>query len=126
MVFTNFFRENLTYVTHYSFSKLHYPADASRNPQIYYGVDAYIVYCYDTPRYAMMSAMSSKGVNAVTGVVTEALPDTLFKVKLEDGRELLSFLAGKMRMHRIRVLIGDKVTVEIDPYGGKGRIVKRL
>ena len=74
----------------------------------------------------MMSAMSSKGVNAVTGVVTEALPDTLFKVKLEDGRELLSFLAGKMRMHRIRVLIGDKVTVEIDPYGGKGRIVKRL
>ncbi|KKW10846.1 MAG: Translation initiation factor IF-1 [Parcubacteria group bacterium GW2011_GWA2_49_9] len=74
----------------------------------------------------MMSAMSSKGVNAVTGVVTEALPDTLFKVKLEDGREMLSFLAGKMRMHRIRVLIGDKVTVEIDPYGGKGRIVKRL
>jgi len=74
----------------------------------------------------MMSAMNSKGVNAVTGIVTEALPDTLFKVKLEDGKELLSFLAGKMRMHRIRVLIGDKVTVEIDPYGGKGRIVKRL
>ena len=65
-------------------------------------------------------------MNAVTGVVTEALPDALFKVKLEDGRELLSFLAGKMRMHRIRVLIGDKVTVEIDPYGGKGRITKRL
>lgn len=74
----------------------------------------------------MMSAMSSKGANAVTGTVIEALPDTLFKVKLPDGSELLSFLAGKMRMHRIRVLIGDKVTVEIDPYGGKGRIVKRL
>ncbi len=74
----------------------------------------------------MMSAMSQKGVNTVTGVVTEALPDTLFKVKLEDGRELLSFLAGKLRMHHIRVLIGDKVTVEIDPYGGKGRITKRL
>ena len=74
----------------------------------------------------MMFAMNSKGMNAVTGIVTEALPDTLFKVKLEDGQELLSFLAGKMRMHRIRVLIGDKVTVEIDPYGGKGRIVKRL
>ncbi|MEK7170434.1 MAG: translation initiation factor IF-1 [Patescibacteria group bacterium] len=70
--------------------------------------------------------MSQKGVNTVTGVVTEALPDTLFKVKLEDGRELLSFLAGKLRMHHIRVLIGDKVTVEIDPYGGKGRITKRL
>lgn len=74
----------------------------------------------------MMSAMSSKGVNALTGVVLEALPDTLFKVKLENGTDLLCFLAGKMRMHRIRVLIGDKVTVEIDPYGGKGRIVKRL
>jgi len=74
----------------------------------------------------MTSAMSPKGMNAVTGTVTEALPDTLFKVKLADGTELLSFLAGKMRMHRIRVLIGDKVTVEIDPYGGKGRITKRL
>ena len=74
----------------------------------------------------MMSAMSPKGANAVTGTVIEALPDTLFKVRLPDGSELLSFLAGKMRMHRIRVLIGDKVTVEIDPYGGKGRITKRL
>ena len=74
----------------------------------------------------MMSAMSSKGMNTVTGVVIEALPDTLFKVRLDGGTELLSFLAGKMRMHRIRVLIGDKVTVEIDPYGGKGRITKRL
>ena len=74
----------------------------------------------------MMSAMSQKGGNAVTGVVTEALPDTLFKVRLENGSEILTYLAGKMRMHRIRVLIGDKVTVEIDPYGGKGRITKRL
>ncbi len=65
-------------------------------------------------------------MKAVTGTVIEALPDTLFKVKLQDGTELLSFLAGKMRMHRIRVLIGDKVTVDIDPYGGKGRITKRL
>ncbi|HBV00824.1 MAG TPA: translation initiation factor IF-1 [Candidatus Taylorbacteria bacterium] len=70
--------------------------------------------------------MNSKGMNAVTGIVTEALPDTLFKVKLGDGKELLSFLSGRMRMNRIRVLIGDKVTVEIDPYGGKGRIIKRL
>lgn len=74
----------------------------------------------------MMSEMSSKSMKAVTGTVIEALPDTLFKVKLQDGTELLSFLAGKMRMHRIRVLIGDKVTVDIDPYGGKGRITKRL
>ena len=74
----------------------------------------------------MKSAMSSKGANAVTGTVIEALPDTLFKVRLPDGSELLSFLAGKMRMHRFRVLIGYKVTVEIVPYGGKGRISKRL
>lgn len=64
---------------------------------------------------------------SVFGVVSEALPDTLFKVTL-DGQEkdILAYLSGKMRMNRIRVLIGDRVVVEIDPYGGKGRIVKRL
>jgi len=60
------------------------------------------------------------------GVVTEALPNTLFRVELEDGSKILAFLSGKMRLHRIRVLVGDKVLVAIDPYGGKGRIVKRL
>lgn len=66
-------------------------------------------------------------VKSVSGIVTEALPNTLFKVKLDEGdNEILSYLAGKMRLHRIRVLIGDKVLVELDPYGGKGRIVKRL
>lgn len=65
-------------------------------------------------------------VAGVIGVVTEALPDTLFKVRFEDSKELLCFLSGRMRMNRIRVLVGDKVSVELDPYGGKGRIVKRL
>jgi translation initiation factor IF-1 len=60
------------------------------------------------------------------GAVTEALPNTLFRVKLEAGEEILAYLAGKMRLHRIRVLVGDTVEVELDPYGGKGRIVKRL
>ena len=68
------------------------------------------------------------------GVVTEALPSTLFRVKIENGvqennedaREILAYLSGKMRMHRIKVLIGDGVEVVLDPYGGKGRIVKRL
>ena len=60
------------------------------------------------------------------GIVEEALPNTLFRVTLESGEEILTFLAGKMRMHRIRVLVGDKVLVQIDPYGGKGRITKRL
>ncbi|MES2087400.1 MAG: translation initiation factor IF-1 [Patescibacteria group bacterium] len=64
---------------------------------------------------------------AVFGVVVEALPNTFFKVKLDNvEEELLCYLAGKMRLHRIRVLVGDKVTVELEPYGGKGRIIKRL
>jgi translation initiation factor IF-1 len=63
------------------------------------------------------------------GVVTEALPSTLFRVNIggkEEEREILAYLGGKMRMHRIKVLIGDAVEVVLDPYGGKGRIVKRL
>lgn len=61
----------------------------------------------------------------VVGIVDEALPNTLFRVTLENGEEILTFLSGKMRMHRIRVLVGDKVTIQVDPYGGKGRIIKR-
>jgi translation initiation factor IF-1 len=62
----------------------------------------------------------------VIGIVTESLPNTMFRIELEDGTECLSILSGKMRMYRIRVLIGDKVRVKIDPYGGKGRITQRL
>lgn len=73
-----------------------------------------------------MENKKAKDKVAVTGMVSEAFPNTLFKVKLDkDGSELLSYLSGKMRMNRIRVLIGDKVTVELDEYGGKGRIIKR-
>lgn len=61
------------------------------------------------------------------GVVVEAFPNTLFKVKVDgDENPILCFLSGKMRMHRIRVLIGDKVSYEVDEYGGKGRIMKRF
>lgn len=60
------------------------------------------------------------------GTVTEALPSTLFRVKMDDDEEILAYLSGKMRMHRIKVLIGDKVDVVLDSYGGKGRIIKRL
>jgi translation initiation factor IF-1 len=63
---------------------------------------------------------------SVNGVVTEALPNTFFRVKLEDGNEILTYLAGKMRMNRIRVLVGDKVRLELEPYGGKGRIIQRM
>lgn len=63
--------------------------------------------------------------NTVAGIVTEALPNTLFRVDIGDGKIIISYLAGKMRMHRIKVLVGDKVEVLLDPYGGKGRIIKR-
>jgi translation initiation factor IF-1 len=63
--------------------------------------------------------------NVVVGTITEALPNTLFRVDIGDGKIILSYLAGKMRMHRIKVLVGDRVEVLLDPYGGKGRIIKR-
>jgi translation initiation factor IF-1 len=74
-----------------------------------------------------MSTNISKNLTITYGVVTEALPDTLFRVQI-DGKEdvVLAYLAGKMRMHRIRVLIGDKVELQLDPYGGRARITKRL
>ncbi len=62
----------------------------------------------------------------VMGVITEALPNTLFRVSIENGTVVLAYLAGKMRIHRIKVLVGDKVALEDNPYGGKLRIVKRL
>jgi translation initiation factor IF-1 len=62
-----------------------------------------------------------------TGIVVESLPNIMFKVKLDEtGEEILTYLSGKMRLHRIRVLIGDKVLLELEPYGGKARIIKRL
>lgn len=69
-----------------------------------------------------------------TGVVVESLPNIMFRVKLdppageagETDKEILSYLSGKMRLHRIRVLVGDKVLLELEPYGGKARITKRL
>lgn len=61
----------------------------------------------------------------VEGVVEEALPNTLFRVKLESGELVLAYLAGKMRLHRIKVLVGDKVSVQLDPYGGRARVTRR-
>lgn len=64
---------------------------------------------------------------AVKATVTEALPNTMFRVILEGSDEsMVAYLAGKMRLHRIKVLVGDTVEVLVDPYGGKGRIVRRI
>ncbi|MCC6290917.1 translation initiation factor IF-1 [Candidatus Nomurabacteria bacterium] len=71
--------------------------------------------------------MEIDGKDVVSGVVVKALPNTLFEVLLESSEKaILAYLSGKMRIHRIRVLVGDKVEVLLDPYGGKGRIIRRL
>ena len=68
----------------------------------------------------------NKKVYRKTGVVLEALPSLNFRVKLDDGKEILAHLAGKMRIYRIKVLPGDQVTVEMTPYDeNRGRIVYR-
>ena len=77
-----------------------------------------------------MSDQKKEKILTARGVVTEALPSTLFRVEMGDKtgekKEILAYLGGKMRMHRIKVLIGDSVEVVLDSYGGKGRIIKRL
>jgi translation initiation factor IF-1 len=70
--------------------------------------------------------MEENEINVVEGRVVEALPSTLFRVVTSDGKEILSYLGGRMRVHKIKVLVGDRVSVQVDPYGGKGRIIKRL
>jgi translation initiation factor IF-1 len=63
----------------------------------------------------------------VEGLVVEALPGTQFKVRLENGHEVLAYLSGKMRKYYIRILLGDKVRVEMSPYDlTRGRIVYRF
>ncbi len=65
--------------------------------------------------------------NLVYGTVEEALPNALFRVLIDGEKETtIAYLAGKMRRYRIRVLVGDKVAIVPEPYGGKGRITKRL
>ena len=73
------------------------------------------------------SQQDSKKTIRVEGRVIEALPNAFFKVVLSDGREIMGFLSGKMRMNRITILPGDRVTLEMTPYDQtKGRIVYRL
>ena len=70
--------------------------------------------------------MSKEDVIEVEGTVSEALPNTLFKVKLENGHEILAHISGKLRMNYIKILPGDKVKVELAQYDlTKGRITWR-
>lgn len=70
--------------------------------------------------------MAKEELMEFNGVVTEVLPNAMFRVKLENDHEITAHTAGKMRKHRIRVLAGDKVVVEMTPYDlTKGRIIFR-
>lgn len=70
--------------------------------------------------------MSKEELLEMNGLVAEVLPDARFRVNLENGHQLLAYTSGKMRQHRIRILAGDKVTLELSPYDlSKGRITFR-
>jgi translation initiation factor IF-1 len=71
--------------------------------------------------------MKNKDVIEVEGIILESLPNAQFKVKLSTGQEILAHISGKIRKHYIRVLLGDKVKVELSPYDmTRGRITYRL
>jgi translation initiation factor IF-1 len=70
--------------------------------------------------------MPKEGAIVVEGKVLETLPNAMFRVELENGHKVLAHISGKMRMHFIRILPGDKVTVELSPYDlSRGRIIFR-
>ncbi|MCH6544745.1 MAG: translation initiation factor IF-1 [Deltaproteobacteria bacterium] len=70
--------------------------------------------------------MAKQDAIEVTGTVLETLPNAMFRVKLENGHKVLAHISGKMRMHYIKILPGDKVKIELSPYDlARGRIVYR-
>jgi translation initiation factor IF-1 len=70
--------------------------------------------------------MSKEEIIEVQGIIVKTLPNAMFKVELENGQVILAYVSGKMRMHFIKILPGDKVTVELSPYDlTKGRITYR-
>lgn len=70
---------------------------------------------------------NTKGFIETKGVVIELLPSTTFKVRLENGHEILAHLSGKMRMNKIKIIPGDSVKIEMSPYDlNKGRIIYRF
>ncbi len=85
-----------------------------------------LIYYAFTDKIKSQLTMNNEEIELVEGRVTEALPSTLFRVQTKDGKEILSYLGGRMRVNKIKILVGDRVTVQVDPYGGKGRIIKRL
>lgn len=73
-----------------------------------------------------MNEVKKSALPHADGTVEEALPGLSFRVRLPDGKLILAHLSGKMRMHHIRIVPGDRVTMEMSPDGGRGRITRRL
>lgn len=73
-----------------------------------------------------MGSLNRYAPQLIEGLVEEALPALSFRVRLDDGREVLAHLAGKLKINRIKVLAGDRVVVELGPDGRRGRIIRRL
>ena len=70
--------------------------------------------------------MAKQGPITMDGVITDTLPNAMFRVKLDSGHEILAVISGKMRMNYIKILVGDRVTIEMSPYDlSKGRITYR-
>ena len=70
--------------------------------------------------------MAKQGPITLDGVITDMLPNAMFRVKLDTGHEVLAVISGKMRMNYIKILVGDRVTIEMSPYDlSKGRITYR-
>jgi translation initiation factor IF-1 len=70
--------------------------------------------------------MAKQGPITMDGIITDTLPNAMFRVKLENGHEVLAMISGKMRMNYIKILVGDRVTIEMSPYDlSKGRIIYR-
>ena len=70
--------------------------------------------------------MAKQGPITMDGTIIDTLPNAMFRVRLDNGHEILAVISGKMRMHYIKILVGDKVTVEMSPYDlTKGRIIYR-
>mgnify|MGYP001586303078 CR=1 FL=1 len=70
--------------------------------------------------------MRDPNIRPLEGLVEEALPATTFRVRISPEKTVLAHLAGKMRLHYIRILPGDRVLIEVSPDGARGRIVRRL
>jgi len=70
--------------------------------------------------------MAKQGPIKIDGIITETLPNATFRAKLDNGHEIHAHISGKMRMHFIKILVGDKVSIELSPYDlTKGRITYR-